>query len=86
VLSMGGVGTRMSWRSRGRSSAARSAPTRATSWQLSRASSTHEKQADAWDAARDIAKRNDSEALLHGRDGKIRERNTYGRDPHPPKG
>jgi hypothetical protein len=52
----------------------------------SRASSTHENQAQAWDAARDMAKRNESEALLHGRNGKIRERNTYRRDPHPPKG
>jgi hypothetical protein len=52
----------------------------------SRASSTHETQDAAWNAARRIAERNGSEALLHGRDGEIRERNTYGRDPHPPKG
>jgi hypothetical protein len=24
--------------------------------------------------------------FVHGRDGKIRERNTFGHDPHPPTG
>jgi hypothetical protein len=52
----------------------------------SRASSTHKSQKEAWQAARDIAKRNNSEALLRGRDGKIRERNHLRADPHPPKG
>jgi len=27
-----------------------------------------------------------SEILVHGEDGRIRGRNTYGKDPHPPKG
>ena len=31
--------------------------------------------------AKNIARRNESEALLHGRDGQIRARNTYGHDP-----
>ena len=26
------------------------------------------------------------EVFIHGRDGKIRERNTYGHDPFPPQG
>lgn len=52
----------------------------------SRASGTHDTQAEAWDQARSIAQRNHSEALLHGRDGKIRERNTYGHDPRRTKG
>lgn len=26
------------------------------------------------------------EVFIHGRDGKIRERNTYEHDPYPPKG
>ncbi|MCA1979310.1 MAG: DUF2188 domain-containing protein [Thiobacillus sp.] len=27
-----------------------------------------------------------SEVLIHGENGRIRERNSYGNDPHPPKG
>jgi hypothetical protein len=26
-----------------------------------------------------------SELLIHGQNGQIRERNSYGNDPHPPK-
>lgn len=44
------------------------------------------KQSDAITAARTIAKTNQSELIVHGRDGKIRERNSYGNDSHPPKG
>ncbi|MEX2181890.1 MAG: DUF2188 domain-containing protein [Gemmatimonadaceae bacterium] len=33
-----------------------------------------------------VAKNNESELFIHSRDGRIRERNTYGSDPHPPKG
>ena len=36
--------------------------------------------------ATEIAKNKQSEVLIHGRDGRIRERNTYGNDPFPPKG
>lgn len=36
--------------------------------------------------ARDIARRQGSELLIHGRDGKIREKNTYGKDPYLPRG
>ena len=35
--------------------------------------------------ARDLAKREHSELFVHGRDGAIRERNSYGNDPCPPK-
>jgi hypothetical protein len=52
----------------------------------SRASRTHSTQAEAWEQARGIAQRNRSEALLHGRNGQIRERNTFGRDPQSSKG
>jgi hypothetical protein len=51
-----------------------------------RASGTHATQQAAWEHAKQIAQRNRSEALLHGRDGKIRERNTYGTDPRRTKG
>lgn len=43
-------------------------------------------QGEAIDAARRIAKNQRAELLIHGRDGRIREKNTYGRDRHPPKG
>jgi len=43
-------------------------------------------QAEAIDVAKRIAHNNNSELFVHGRDGRIRERNTYGRDPYPPKG
>lgn len=40
----------------------------------------------AFELAREIAKNQGSEMLIHGKDGQIRERNTYGDDPFPPKG
>lgn len=43
------------------------------------------KQSDAISVARDIARNNNSELIVHGRDGKIRERNCYGNDSHPPQ-
>lgn len=52
----------------------------------SRDTSHHTTQAEAAEAARDIARRQRSEALIHGRNGRIRERDSYGHDPHPPKG
>ena len=36
--------------------------------------------------ARDIAINQQSEMLIQGRNGQIRERNSYGDDPFPPKG
>jgi hypothetical protein len=60
-------------------------------WQVrvegsTRASSIHNTQADAAVAGRNIARKNKSELLVHGRDGKIRERSTYGHDPRRTKG
>jgi hypothetical protein len=52
----------------------------------SRATSTHKTQADAVSAATRIARNQKTELYIHGRDGRIRERNSYGNDPHPPKG
>jgi hypothetical protein len=48
--------------------------------------STHNTQADEAKAARAIARRNKSELLIHGRNGRVRERNTYGPDPRRTKG
>ncbi|TDL40588.1 DUF2188 domain-containing protein [Macrococcoides bohemicum] len=60
-------------------------------WQVKRAggqkaSSTHKTQAEAIDAGRKIAKRDGVENVIHGKDGKIRAKDSYGNDPHPPKG
>ena len=52
----------------------------------SRASSTHSTQAAAWNEARRLARGSGGEALLQGEDGRIRTRNTYGKDPFPPRG
>jgi hypothetical protein len=43
-------------------------------------------QREANERAREIATNQGSEVLIHSRDGKIRERNSYGNDPNPPKG
>ena len=51
-----------------------------------RLTSRHETQRDAANAARETARRLSSEVIIHGRDGRIRSRDSYGRDPHPPKG
>lgn len=51
-----------------------------------RVSRLYPTQKEAIDQARDRAKRDGSELYIHGRDGRIRERNTYGNDPFPPKG
>lgn len=42
-------------------------------------------QKEAIERAREIAKNNHSEVVIHGRDGKIRDKDSYGNDPNPPK-
>ena len=51
-----------------------------------RAHSSHNTQAGARQAAREIAGRSNVELLVHGRNGRIGERNTYGTDPRRTKG
>ena len=51
-----------------------------------RLTSVHDTQQQAIDRARDIAINQQSEMLIQGRNGQIRERNSYGDDPFPPKG
>ena len=51
-----------------------------------RATSTHRTQREAIEAAKEIAIKNRSEMFIHRENGQIRERNTYGKDPYPPKG
>ena len=58
-------------------------------WQVkpegSRPVSSHRKQENAIDRGRPIAKQNRSELVIHRRDGTIRDKDSYGRDPNPPK-
>lgn len=51
-----------------------------------RATKVYRTQKEAIEAGRRIATNQRSELLIHGRDGRIREKNTYGRDPYPPTG
>lgn len=60
-------------------------------WQAKEAKSDYplavfQKQSDAIKLGTTFAKANSSELFVHGRDGKIRERNTFGNDPFPPLG
>lgn len=50
-----------------------------------RVTSTHDTQGAAIDAATPIARREKSEVVIHGRDGKIRDKDSYGPDPFPPR-
>ena len=43
-------------------------------------------QAEAIQRAREIARNQESELFIHGRDGRIRERDSFGNDPFPPRG
>lgn len=52
----------------------------------SRSSGTYSTQGEAIKVARERARTQQTELYVHGRDGRIRERSSYGKDPHPPKG
>lgn len=52
----------------------------------SRDTSHHATQESAIEAARGIAQNQRSELFVQNRHGQIRERNTYGKDPYPPRG
>ena len=51
-----------------------------------RVTSVHDTQSEAIEAARETAINQHSELFIHRPNGQIRERNTYGNDPNPPKG
>lgn len=60
-------------------------------WQVkgagnSKATARTTTQAGAIYIAKNIAVKNKSELVIHGTNGKIREKNSYGNDPYPPKG
>ena len=51
-----------------------------------RASKTFETQKEAISYGKAISKNQGAELYIHGRDGMVREKNSYGSDPHPPRG
>lgn len=51
----------------------------------SRASSIHKTQQEAITQAIKTAKQECSEVVIHGKDGKIRDKDSYGNDPCPPR-
>lgn len=51
-----------------------------------RATAVFERQSQAIDVARTIARNQQSELVIHGRDGAIRDKDSHGHDPFPPKG
>ena len=48
--------------------------------------SKHRTQEEAIAAGHEIAKRDHGEFVIQGHDGRIREKDSFGNDPHPPKG
>lgn len=51
----------------------------------SKATQNFDNQKEAIERAKEIAKRQRSEVVIHGRNGKIRDKDSYGNDPNPPK-
>ena len=52
----------------------------------SRVTSTYRTQGEAITRARELAKDQSTELYIHGRDGRIRERDSFGNDPRKSKG
>ncbi len=50
-----------------------------------RLTSRHKTQGDAYDKAREIAKREKSDVIVQGRDRRIIDRDSFGNDPFPPR-
>lgn len=51
----------------------------------SRITSDHRTQSATINAAVKIARHEKSEVVIHGKDGKIRDKDSYGKDPCPPR-
>lgn len=52
----------------------------------SRATKIFDTQREAITYGREIAKNQQSELVIHNLKGRIREKNSYGNDPYPPRG
>lgn len=50
-----------------------------------RLTSVHDTQSEATNAAREIARNQQSEVVIHRPNGQIRDRDSYGNDPFPPR-
>ncbi len=50
-----------------------------------RASSVHDTQREALDRGRELARQERVELVIHRRDGQIRDSDSYGNDPNPPR-
>ncbi len=50
-----------------------------------KAASLHDTQKDAIERGKELARNNQSELVIHGKDGKVRDKDSYGNDPCPPK-
>lgn len=50
-----------------------------------RASKTFDTQAEAIKYGRNAARKDSAELYVHGRDGTIKNKNSYGNDPFPPR-
>jgi hypothetical protein len=46
--------------------------------------SNHRTQRDAIETGRDIAIRQQTELVIHGKNGRIRDSDSFGNDPNPP--
>ncbi len=51
-----------------------------------RSSGNFDTQKEAFERARELAMKNGQEVAIHGLNGKIREKHSYGNDPYPPEG
>ena len=51
-----------------------------------RATVIKDTQQEAIDSAKLIAQNQGCDVIIHGQNGRIRDRNSYGNDPFPPKG
>lgn len=59
-----------------------------SSWKVTQGGeriSTHRTQANAIDRAKTEAQRDRVDVVTHGRDGRIRSKDSYGSDPLPPR-
>ncbi|WP_425452645.1 DUF2188 domain-containing protein [Edaphovirga cremea] len=52
----------------------------------SRVTSTHRTQQEAIDAARPISRNQGGELVIHRPNGQIRDKDSHGKDPFPPRG
>lgn len=60
----------------------------ASRWKVSQGGSTvstHDTQQNAVSRARAEAKRDAVDLVIHGRDGRIRSKDSYGKDSNPPR-